>query len=102
MSTEIILRELELFRRKLAYCFGELAAFVRRLIEDPSAVETSDFVLMGAIALIAALFLLGGLIRFFTEPWKRKLRSLLGLLLTLLVLAALAFAALRNYPLPGA
>ena len=58
--------------------------------------------LIGATALIAALFLIGGLIRFITEPWKKKGESLLGLLLTLLVLAVAAFFVLRRLPLPTA
>ena len=62
----------------------------------------SPFMSMEPTALIAALFLIGGLIRFITEPWKKKGESLLGLLLTLLVLAVAAFFVLRRLPLPTA
>ena len=50
---------------------------------------------------MVALFLLGGVIRFLTEPWKKKLQSLLTTLLVLLVLAVIAFLVLRRVPLPG-
>ncbi len=102
MSSETIWQELELFRQKIAYFFGQFLLFARQLIRDPSIVPRGDLVLMGATALIVVLFLLGGLIRFFTEPWKKKLQTLLGLLIFLLVLAAAAFFVLRGMPLPPA
>ena len=100
--TGVISQELSLFWQKLAYFCGQFAAFVRSLIEDPSIVSTGDLILMGATALIVVLFLLGGLIRFFAEPWKRKARSLLTTLLVLLVLTVVAFFVLRAVPLPNA
>ncbi len=95
-------QELELFWQKLSYYFGQFEVFVRQLIDDPTIVSTGDLVLMGAIALIVALFVVAGLIRFIAEPWKKKGRSLLTLLLVLLVLAVAAFFALRFVPLPSA
>ena len=102
MSMESIRQELELFWQKLAYYGGILLDYARQLIAEPSLVSRGDLVLIGATALIAALFLIGGLIRFITEPWKKKGESLLGLLLTLLVLAVAAFFVLRRLPLPTA
>lgn len=100
MKTEGIIRELTLFWQKLSYYFARFADLVRRLIENPSIVSRRDLVLICAAALIAALFLLAGLIRFLTEPWKKKLQSLLTLLVVLLVLAVIAFFAMRAFPLP--
>ena len=64
-------------------------------------VGRGDLVMMCATLLIVALFLLGGVIRFLTEPWKKKGESLLTTLLALLVLAVVAFLVLRRVPLPG-
>lgn len=100
MSMEIIRQELSLFWRKLSYFFGQLVGFVRQLIEEPSAVTQIDLILMGAAALVAVLFVIGGLIRFFTEPWKKKGQILLTTLLVLLILAVAAFFVLHNIPLP--
>ena len=101
MNTEIILRELELFWQKLCYFAGQFWDFARQIAADPSSVERGDLVMMCATLLIVALFLLGGVIRFLTEPWKKKLQSLLTTLLVLLVLAVIAFLVLRRVPLPG-
>lgn len=101
MNTESILRELELFRQKLCYFAGQFRDFARQIAADPSSVERGDLVMMCATLLIVALFLLGGVIRFLTEPWKKKLQSLLTTLLVLLVLAVVAFLVLRRVPLPG-
>ena len=90
---------LKLFWKKLCYCAGQLGAFVRRLIADPTIVSRRDLVVMCAAALVVALFVLAGLIRFLTEPWKKKAESLLILLLALLILAAVAFFVLRAVPL---
>lgn len=100
MSTGIIGQELELFWQKISYYFGQFAVFVRQVIEDPSIVSRLDLILMGAAALVVVLFLVAGLIRFFTEPWKKKGRSLLTALLVLLALAIVAFFVLRAIPLP--
>ena len=100
MDTGNLMRELELFRLKIAYYFGQLASFIRRVIDDPSVVSRSDLVVLCAAALIVALFLAAGLIRFITEPWKKKAESLLVLLLVLLIAAAAAFFVLRGVPLP--
>ena len=102
MNTESILRELELFRQKLCYFAGQFRDFARQIAADPSSVERGDLVMMCATLLIVALFLLGGVIRFLTEPWKKKLQNLLTLLIFLLVLAVAAFFALRGVPLPNA
>ena len=101
MSSETIWQELELFRQKIAYFFGQFLLFARQLIRDPSIVPRGDLVLMGATALIVVLFLLGGLTRFFTEPWKKKLESLLVTLAVLLTLAVIAFFLLRGVALPN-
>ena len=101
MNTESILRELELFWQKLCYFAGQFRDFSRQIAADPSSVERGDLVMMCATLLIVALFLLGGVIRFLTEPWKKKLQSLLTTLLVLLVLAVVAFLVLRRVPLPG-
>ncbi len=100
MKTADIMRELTLFWQKLSYYFTQFAIFVRRLIRDPSIVSRRDLVLIFAAALIVALFLIAGLIRFLTEPWKKKLQSLLTLLAVLLVLAVAAFFVMRAFPLP--
>ncbi len=100
MSIDIIRQELELFRQKLAYFFGQFTGFIRQVIEDPSIVSRLDLILMGAAALVVVLFLVAGLIRFFTEPWKKKGRSLLTALLVLLALVIVAFFVLRAIPLP--
>ena len=101
MNTESILRELELFWQKLCYFAGQFRDFSRQIAADPSSVERGDLVMMCATLLIVALFLLGGVIRFLTEPGKKKLQSLLTTLLVLLVLAVVAFLVLRRVPLPG-
>ena len=100
MSTGIIGQELELFWQKISYYFGQFAVFVRQLIRDPSIVSRADLVMMCAVALIAVLFVIGALIRFITEPWKKKGKSLLTTLLVLLILAVAAFFLLRLVPLP--
>ena len=100
MSTEVVRQELELFWRKVSYYFGHFVDFVRQLIDDPSIVPRTDLILMGAAALIVVLFVIGGLIRFFTEPWKKKGRSLLVTLAALLVLAVVFFFVMRAVPLP--
>ncbi len=102
MSNQGLWQEIVLCWQKLGYYFGQFLVFVRRLIDDPAIIPMRDLVLIGAIALILALFLVGGVIRFFTEPWKKKLQTLLGLLIFLLVLAAAAFFVLRGMPLPTA
>ena len=56
--------------------------------------------MMCAAALMVALFVIGALIRFITEPWKKKGESLLTTLLVLLILAVAAFFVLRQIPLP--
>ena len=98
--TEMIRQELELFWRKLVFFFGQFQDFARQIINDPSSVTRGDLAVMAAILLIVALFLIGGLIRFFTEPWKKKGEILLTTLLVILVLAIIAFFVLRNIPLP--
>ena len=100
MSTGIIGQELELFWQKISYYFGQFAVFVRQLIRDPSIVSRTDLVMMCAAALIVALFVIGALIRFITEPWKKKGESLLILLAVLVVLAVIAFFVMRGIPLP--
>ena len=50
MSSETIWQELELFRQKIAYFFGQFLLFARQLIRDPSIVPRGDLVLMGAPA----------------------------------------------------
>ena len=60
-------------------------------------VARGDLVMMAATLLIVVLFLLGGLIRFLTEPWKKKWESLVG---TLLVLAVIAFIVLKKVSIP--
>lgn len=99
MNTEMIRQELQLFWQKLSFFFGQFLEFVRQVAADPSIVERSDLIMMGATALIVGLFLVGGLIRFFTEPWKKKGQSLLRALLVLLILAVAAFFVLRRVPL---
>ncbi len=100
MSTGIIGQELELFWQKISYYFGRFAVFVRQLIRDPSIVSRTDLVMMCAAALIVALFVIGALIRFITEPWKKKGESLLILLAVVVVLAVIAFFVMRSIPLP--
>ena len=100
MSTGIIGQELELFWQKISYYFGQFAAFVRQLIRDPSIVSRADLVMMCAVALIVALLVIGALIRFITEPWKKKGESLLILLAVVVVLAVAAFFVMRGIPLP--
>jgi hypothetical protein len=101
MNTEIIRQELEAFWQKLCYFAGQFWDFARQVAADPSSVGRGDLVMMCATLLIVALFLLGGVIRFLTEPWKKKGESLLTTLLVLLVLAVVAFLVLRRVPLPG-
>ena len=100
MSTGISGQELELFWQKISYYFGRFAVFVRQLIRDPSIVSRTDLVMMCAAALIVALFVIGALIRFITEPWKKKGESLLILLAVVVVLAVIAFFVMRSIPLP--
>ncbi|MBQ3481548.1 MAG: hypothetical protein IJQ43_08030 [Oscillospiraceae bacterium] len=100
MSAEMIRRELEIFWQKLCYFFGLFLDFARQVVEDPSMVARGDLVMMAATLLIVVLFLLGGLIRFLTEPWKKKWESLVGTLLVLLVLAVIAFIVLKKVSIP--
>ena len=100
MSIEMIRQELELFWQKLCYFSRLFWDFALQVIRDPSTVSQGDLVMMGATLLIVALFLLGGLIRFFTEPWKKKGESLLTTLLVLLALAVIAFFVLKKITLP--
>ena len=44
--------------------------------------------------------MIGALIRFITEPWKKKGESLLILLAVVVVLAVIAFFVMRSIPLP--
>ena len=46
MSSETIWQELELFRQKIAYFFGQFLLFARQLIRDPSIVPRGDLVLI--------------------------------------------------------
>ena len=100
MTPEIIRQELELFWRKLVYFSEQFLDFARQIIKDPTIVERGDLALMAATLLIVVLFIIGGVIRFLTEPWKKKLQSLLATLLVILVLAVIAFFVMRNVPLP--
>lgn len=98
--TEMIRQELGLFWRKLVFFFGQFQEFVRQIIDDPASVTRWDRAVMAAILLIVVLFVIGGVIRFLTEPWKKKGEILLVTLLVILVLAIIAFFVLRNIPLP--
>ena len=102
MSLQTLEQELELFWQKLCYFGAQFWDFARQVVADPSMVQRSDLVLMCATLLIVALFLVGGVIRFITEPWKKKGESLLGTLLVILALAVIAFFVLRGVPLPNA
>ena len=93
-------QELELFRQKIVYFFGLFVDFVRQVIAEPSMLKSIDLILICAAALVVVLFLIGGLIRFITEPRKKKGESLLILLAVLVVLAVIAFFVMRGIPLP--
>ena len=101
ISTEALRRELVLCWEKLKYFISLLLDAVRGVGGEPGSIAKGDLILIGAAALIVALFLLGGLIRLFTEPWKRKGEALLTLLVTLLVLAVILFFVLRAVDVPG-
>ena len=101
ISTEGILREILLCWEKLKYFAALLYDLLRGAVAEPGSIARGDLILIGAAAVIVALFVLGGLIRFFTEPWKKKGEALLTLLVTLLVLAVLLFFALRAVEVPG-
>lgn len=102
MIIETIQQEMESFWQKLVFFSGQFWDFARQVFRDPTIVARGDLILMIATLLIVALFLLGGIIRFITEPWKKKGESLLGTFLVLLVLAVIAFIVLRGIPLPNA
>ena len=85
----------------MKYFAAVLYDLARGVVAEPGSIARGDLVLIGAAALIVALFLLGGLIRFITEPWKKKGEALLTLLVTLLVLAVVLFFALRAVNVPG-
>ena len=100
MKTELIREQLSNFWLKLQYYFKQAVDFARQLIDDPTIVSRSDLIMIGAAALIVVLLVLGGLIRFFTEPWKRKGQSLLMSLVILLALAFGLFLIVWNLPMP--
>ena len=100
MTIEMIRQELALFWQKLCYFFGLFSDFARQVVKDPTMVSRGDLIMMGATLLIVVLFFLGGLIRFLTEPWKKKWESLAVTLLVLLVLAVIAFIVLKKVSLP--
>ena len=102
MTIEIIRQELELFWQKVVFFTGQFADLARQIIQDPARVSRGDLILMIATLLIVALFLIGGVIRFITEPWKKKGQSLIGTVLVILVLTIIAFIVLRKVPLPNA
>ena len=86
--------------------FAGIQSAVHRLRLEPDPPRGDEFSsALGLFDLLSdspvALFLLGGVIRFLTEPWKKKGESLLTTLLVLLVLAVVAFLVLRRVPLPG-
>ena len=97
MITEEIVRAWE----KLKYLCALMLDLARGVAADPGSVAKGDLILMGAALLIVALFAIGWLIRFITEPWKKKGEALLTLLVTLLVLAVLLFFAMRAVEVPG-
>ena len=101
ISTEAIWQEILLCWEKLKYFASLLYDLARGVVAEPGSIARGDLILMGAAVIIVALFLLGGLIRFFTEPWKKKGEALLTLLVTLLVLAVLLFFAMRAVNVPG-
>ena len=100
MPIEVIRQELALFWQKLCYFFTLFLDFARQVVKDPTMVSRGDLIMMGATLLIVVLFLLGGLIRFLTEPWKKKWDSLVVTLLVLLALAVVAFIVLKKVSLP--
>ena len=100
MTIEVIRQELALFWQKLCYFFNLFVDFARQVVKDPTMVSRGDLIMMGATLLIVVLFLLGGLIRFLTEPWKKKWDSLVVTLLVLLALAVVAFIVLKKVSLP--
>ena len=100
MTIEVIRQELALFWQKLCYFFNLFLDFARQVVKDPTMVSRGDLIMMGATLLIVVLFLLGGLIRFLTEPWKKKWDSLVVTLLVLLALAVVAFIVLKKVSLP--
>ena len=101
MSMEAFVQELLLCWEKLKYLSRLTWDMARGIAADPGSVAKGDLIMMAATLLIVALFLLGGVIRFFTEPWKKKGESLLVLFLILLVLAVILFFVLRAVSVPG-
>ena len=101
ISTEAIWQEILLCWEKLKYFAAVLYDLARGVVAEPGSIARGDLILMGAAAPIVALFLLGGLIRFITEPWKKKGEALLTMLIFLIVLAVILFFVLRAIEIPG-
>ncbi len=96
-----IVQEIVLSWEKLKYLCALMLDLARGIAADPGSVSRGTLIMIGAVLLIVVLFVIGGLIRFFTEPWKKKGEALLTLLVFLLVLAVILFFVLRTVETPG-
>ena len=101
MTKGSFIQELALSWEKLKYICALMLDLARGIAADPGSVPKGTLILIGAVLLIVVLFVIGGLIRFIAEPWKKKGEALLTLLAFLLVLAVILFFVLRAVELPG-
>ena len=98
---KMILQEIVLSWEKLKYLCVLMLDLARGVAADPGAVARGDLILIGAVLLIVVLFVIGWLIRFITEPWKKKGEALLAMLALFLALAIILFFVLRTIEVPG-
>ena len=96
-----IVQEIVLSWEKLKYLCALMLDLARGIAADPGSVSRGTLIMLGAVLLIVVLFVIGGLIRFIAEPWKKKGEALLTLLVFLLVLAVILFFVLRTIEVPG-
>ena len=102
MTKANFVSELQLYWQKVCYLFGKTVDLVRGIFQHPGMLAKGDVFVAGAILLIVALFLIGGLIRFIGASWKGKGKALLGMVVSLLILAVIFYFVLLNYQIPTA
>ena len=101
MREDNFLQEMALFWQKVCYFYDQFLSFAREVKADPSRIARADLILIGAALLVVALFVLGWLIRFFTETWKEKGKMLLTALAVVLFVVAAAYFLSRYVPMPA-
>jgi dolichyl-phosphate-mannose--protein O-mannosyl transferase len=101
MTKGTFVEELALSWEKLKYLLGLLMDLLRGVATNPGSVTKGTLIMLGAVLLIVVLIVTACIVRFITEPWKKKGEALLTLLVFLIVLAVILFFVLRAIEVPG-